>query len=239
MSRRKNKQQNPLPKTPTVTNQAASKTNKVDSNPDSWRVAILSGVIAAIMSSILSFLFWIPQRTSEINEKLYERRLILMEQLTHDALHYMMLRQYRVKFAIIVDMKKRESGTLTPSEVAPIEDELKKLFPIEHSKSMESEDFRPNLVTKAIMAQTLFGPKTAACTKNFLDTLSKSLEDYIVEYFASKVASGVNTDDLYSKKEDGTLEVNFLVDEFVDFVDSDMHRELLFIVNAMYDEIKS
>ena len=62
---------------------------------------------------------------------------------------------------------------------------------------------------------------------------------HIVEYFASKVASGVNTDDLYSKKEDGTLEVNFLVDEFVDFVDSDMHRELLFIVNAMYDEIKS
>ena len=171
------------------------RSKSLNKRSNDWKKSLAVALIVAIFTSFANYMIW----RSQVGERLLNTKISLLEKVTEDVTRYRYLRAFKVRMMITQSkylykhyQKNPKLVVIDMKQSAEIQEELKKLYPFEYEKTLECEEFHPEMMSKLVLVQLYFGDDVRKSVDTLITEFSDTIiSKYIDEYFKSN--EGINT----------------------------------------------
>ncbi len=202
-----------------------------------WFIPVLIVFLTTALNFILWHFRWNIQHTSELTEKLFTKKMQLMEEVSKTIFEYRQLRNYTIRYSMLIKSFKSRGIAISQEERSNLEKQFKKQFPLDYQKNLEREALLPLLQAKLTIVEVLFGPKTKFALENFSKKLNRGFENYLESYIKKKADVGIQLDQLISKNNDGTIYFYIEESHITTIADKEMEDAIYKLLEAMRKEL--
>ncbi|MDQ7096377.1 hypothetical protein REC12_22540 [Desulfosporosinus sp. PR] len=210
------------------TNNHAQSSNKIKD----WTIIILP-LLVVIITCGFNYWLWHNQHTTEYNEKLIEKRMGLVDEVSSAILEYQRAIRYSIQYQALVDQYTDHNKEKTVEDASKIDKKIKEMEPEVYNNNLQLEPSRDRLFNKFIICQEYYGQETNKAIEEFKsNVINKNYQDYENIYEKYELNKGISKNKLYPQPN----EIYYNVDELKSSIDQYINGYSKNILDAMYRE---
>lgn len=130
-------------------------------------IPVAVALIVAIGTSFTQQHIWMRQHRIEEQDKVYERKIHLLDEISESIFEYEVLLQYKIQYDVAYNDFARTYNKLEMKESGEIDEQIKKYKPYIYEKNLEYKEYVSKLQSKFSIAKVYFGDQTENAINKF------------------------------------------------------------------------